>query len=173
MSPETDPLMFAKLVMAPGAVTEVRVIGVPRVDIVCCWFDTPERLAEAIGEADRLRGTGAFVTMDPVNAALLGRRANRLARVGRRDSTTADKDILFKGISHRRAVHNTPHLCHAEVSGTRNTDHRPRVHCADRAEAVRRLRALVELALAALDHRQQVVPQKPKGVLSDGRTGAR
>jgi|GEM_PF-1927240 len=96
MNPEADRLTFAKLVLAPNAVAEVRAIGVPRVDIVSGWFETPERLAEAIGEADNLRGQGVYVTMNPVNAALLGRRANRLAPVGRRGTTTADKDILAR-----------------------------------------------------------------------------
>lgn len=96
MSPETDRLTFAKLVMAPGAVTEVRVLGVPRVEVVSGWFDTPERLAKALGEADKLGGTGVYVTMNPVNAALLGRRANRLAPVGKRGTTTTDKDVLSR-----------------------------------------------------------------------------
>lgn len=96
MSAEADRLTFAKLVLVPETVAEVRVVDVPRVDIVCGWFDTPERLAKALADADKLNGQGVYVTMNPVTAALLGRRANRLAPVGRRGTATADKEIVAR-----------------------------------------------------------------------------
>ncbi len=94
MSAEQDRLQLAQLVLVPGAITEVRVVGVPRVDIVSGYYDDANRLAAAFAHADELGGQGVYVTANPVAPALLARCANRLSPVGKRGSTTADKDIL-------------------------------------------------------------------------------
>ena len=93
MSTEQDRLQVARLVLVPGAVTEVRVLGVPSVEILSGYFDDAAKLAAALAEADKRGGQGVYVTANPVEPALLARRANRLSRVGKRGSTTADKDI--------------------------------------------------------------------------------
>ena len=93
MSSEQDRLRLAGLLLLPGAIAEVRVLGVPRVEILSGYFDDTEKLAAALAEADKRGGQGVYVTANPVEPALLARRANRLSHVGKRGSTTADKDI--------------------------------------------------------------------------------
>ena len=85
------------LLLAPGAVAELRAIGRDR-RVASGYFDDHALLAE---KADVLDASGEFggvyVTLNPVEAALLARRANRVeTRLGPRDATTADGDIVFR-----------------------------------------------------------------------------
>ncbi len=60
------------------------------------YFDDPARLAEKAGHISRLSDVhGVYVTLNEVNSALLSRRANRVKmKLGRKDATTADADIV-------------------------------------------------------------------------------
>ena len=83
------------LLIEPGSVAELRAIGADG-RISSGYFDGPSRMATA---AEVLDATGEFsgiyLTLNPVNPALLSRRANRVqSRLSRRDATTADGDIL-------------------------------------------------------------------------------
>jgi hypothetical protein len=52
------------------------------------WYDNPETL---IADASRCRGISAFVTLNPVNPALLGRVAHKLVKC---KNATTDDDIV-------------------------------------------------------------------------------
>ena len=60
------------------------------------YFDDHEPLARAVEALDADPAVaGIYVTLNTVNPALLARRANRIKmRLGRKDATTADTDIL-------------------------------------------------------------------------------
>ena len=91
-SPVSETL---ELLLEPGAVAELRAIGRDG-RIASGYFDQPARLSEW-AEALDANGDcqGIYLTLNPVNPALLSRRANRVQnRLGRRDATTADADIV-------------------------------------------------------------------------------
>lgn len=86
----------ALAVMArPGQVIEVRIVGVDgrkgRVD--SGYFDNFEQLARVIPSYKR-RAEGIYITLNPVNPALLARAANRIKPWS--TLTTADTDILYR-----------------------------------------------------------------------------
>ncbi len=83
------------LLLEPGSVAELRAIGRDG-RVASGYFDDPALLAEKAGALDESRDySGVYVTLNPVRPALLARRANRIeARLGRKDATTADGDIL-------------------------------------------------------------------------------
>jgi len=60
------------------------------------YFDDLAELAEKAGQISRLSDVhGVYVTLNEVNPALLSRRANRVKmKLGRKDATTADADII-------------------------------------------------------------------------------
>jgi hypothetical protein len=60
------------------------------------YFDDYAALAEKADQINRLSGvSGVYVTLNEVNPALLSRRANRVKmKLGRKDATTADTDIV-------------------------------------------------------------------------------
>jgi len=62
------------------------------------YFDKPEALASRALSLDTLPEVqGIYITLNPVNPALLARRANRVKlRLGRKDATTSDADILCR-----------------------------------------------------------------------------
>ncbi|MCG7845031.1 MAG: hypothetical protein MIO90_06335, partial [Methanomassiliicoccales archaeon] len=92
MSHET--LQAAQVLFAPGHVIEVRAITDE--GMASGYFDDPETLAAAVDPLDGLSTVqGIYVTLNEVTPALLSRRANRIkARLGKKDATTADTDIL-------------------------------------------------------------------------------
>ncbi|MEN6341386.1 MAG: hypothetical protein ABFC89_02385, partial [Methanospirillum sp.] len=83
------------LLLEPGAVAELRVIGTDG-RIASGYFDDPALLAEKAEALDAAgEFSGCYVTLNPVHPALLARRANRVkTRLGPKDATTADADIL-------------------------------------------------------------------------------
>jgi hypothetical protein len=86
----------ALAVMAkPGQVIEVRIVGVDgrkgRVD--SGYFDNFEQLARAIPSYTR-RAEGIYITLNPVNPALLARAANRIKPWS--NLTTTDTDIIYR-----------------------------------------------------------------------------
>ncbi len=94
MSHET--LQAAQVLFAPGQVIEVRAITDE--GMASGYFDDPEKLAAAVDPLDGLPTVqGIYVTLNEVNPALLSRRANRIkTRLGKKDATTADTDILHR-----------------------------------------------------------------------------
>src|SRR5215213_6994244 len=57
------------------------------------YFDNPELLAREAAELDR-QGWQVYATLNPVNAALLARAANRVK--DRPKATTSDRDIILR-----------------------------------------------------------------------------
>ena len=94
MSHET--LAAVQVLFAPGQVIEVRAIMDE--GMASGYFDDLETLAAAVDPLDSLPGVqGIYVTLNEVNPALLSRRANRIkTRLGKKDATTADSDILAR-----------------------------------------------------------------------------
>ncbi len=83
------PLLFP-----PGNVIELRAVA--DTAIHSGYFDNPEALITQALTLDSLPDVqGIYVTLNEVNPALLARRANRVKlRLGRKDATTSDADIL-------------------------------------------------------------------------------
>jgi hypothetical protein len=79
-----------QLLMEPGSVCEVR-IPKTRAGTIAGYFDHHELLIKAVVELNEA-APGMYVTINPVNKALLARASNRLKM--RIDTTTSDRDIL-------------------------------------------------------------------------------
>ena len=81
-------------VLAPDGVVEVRALADGATH--SGYFDDHERLVRAVEALDADPAVaGIYVTLNATNPALLARRANRIKmRLGRKDATTADTDIL-------------------------------------------------------------------------------
>jgi hypothetical protein len=84
------------LLFSPGQVVEVRAITDE--GMASGYFDSMEELAARVETVDDLPGVqGIYVTLNRVNPALLSRRANRIKmRLGKKDATTADGDIVSR-----------------------------------------------------------------------------
>ncbi|MEN6343078.1 MAG: hypothetical protein ABFC89_11040, partial [Methanospirillum sp.] len=92
----TSPVREAlDLLLAPGSVAELRALGRDG-RVASGYFDDLAKLADAVEPMDAAgQYRGIYVTLNPVNPALLARRANRVeGRLGRGDPTTADADIV-------------------------------------------------------------------------------
>jgi len=87
----TDLQRFLKLLWQPGEVREVRI---PKYNTyghtASGYFDTPEKLAAAIRRWDGR--ANIYLTLNPVNPALIARATNRIAE--KAEKTTADADIV-------------------------------------------------------------------------------
>ncbi|MEN6341187.1 MAG: DUF5906 domain-containing protein [Methanospirillum sp.] len=79
--------------MAPGQVFEIRAFREGRVN--SGYFDNAAAAAVAVDPLDGL-AEGIYFTPNPVNPALLARRANRIKPSMGRDSSTADVDIIAR-----------------------------------------------------------------------------
>ncbi len=85
---------WLRLIVAPGAVTEVRAVDIPtqygRPYVESGYFDY-DHLEQAATEAARLslkaKAKGIYFVLNPIAPDLLARRANRVGRVGEGDST--------------------------------------------------------------------------------------
>ncbi len=84
-----------EFLVKPGTVAELRAIGADG-RISSGYFDDITTFADMAEHLDLSREfSGIYATLNPVNPALLARRANRVAaRLGRKDATTADADIV-------------------------------------------------------------------------------
>lgn len=85
-----DLTRYLTTLWRPGEVRELRA---PRWDgykTAAGWFDDPDKLAKAAAEWDGK--ANLYVTLNPVNPALLARASNRMLR--RANATTADPDIV-------------------------------------------------------------------------------
>ncbi len=82
------------LLIAPGQVVEVRALTDQFIH--SGYFNDREELARQVAALDTDQGVqGIYVTLNEVNPALLSRRANRIKmRLGKKDATTSDADIL-------------------------------------------------------------------------------
>jgi hypothetical protein len=91
-----EVLTAARLLFTPGQVVEVRAITDD--GMASGYFDSPEELAGKVEALDGMPAVqGIYVTLNQVNPALLARRANRIKmRLGKKDATTADADILSR-----------------------------------------------------------------------------
>lgn len=89
-----EVLTAARILIAHGQIVEVRAITDD--GIASGYFDSVEDLVEKVGAADVLPSVqGIYITLNPVNPALLSRRANRIKmRLGKKDATTSDADIV-------------------------------------------------------------------------------
>jgi hypothetical protein len=83
----TDLARFAALLWRAGDVREVRIPGPGRTD--AGYFDSPDALVAAVAPLDGRRNV--YVTVNPVDPALLGRGNNRI--VPRVRATTADAQV--------------------------------------------------------------------------------
>jgi hypothetical protein len=86
-----DVRRFLSQLMSPGDVHEVRIPKYGKFGLTASgYFQNSESLAEAIPEWDRR--ANLYITLNPVDPALLARAANRIAE--RAANTTSDGDIL-------------------------------------------------------------------------------
>ena len=90
------------LLFNPGEVVEIRALGLTgrrkiwqgwARDVVFGYFDNAEAFQAAAGALADTDAGGIYFTPNPVNPDLLARSANRLKAAGRKNLTTADKDI--------------------------------------------------------------------------------
>lgn len=86
----------ASLLAGPGQVVEVRALTDQFTH--SGYFSDPAALVRAVEPLDADNAVhGIYVTLNEVNPALLSRRANRIKmRLGKKDSTTSDADILHR-----------------------------------------------------------------------------
>jgi hypothetical protein len=90
---QCDPIPIleaARVLMAPGGVYELRVPKAGRDGTISGYFDTPEKLAAAAAGLDGLYPS-IYVTLNPVEPALLARAANRLRKHA--ELTTSDLQV--------------------------------------------------------------------------------
>jgi hypothetical protein len=76
--------------MRPGAVHELRITGAGRLRVISGFFDSPEKMAAAALELDG-KYPAVYLTLNPVNPALLARACNRVIPYA--ELTTSDRDI--------------------------------------------------------------------------------
>jgi Protein of unknown function (DUF3631) len=92
LTPEEEILRTCRLLMAPGAVHELRIPKAGREKTVSGYFDSPEKLAEAALKLDSRNYAGIYITLNPCKPELLARRYNRIEPYA--DPTTSDPDAL-------------------------------------------------------------------------------
>lgn len=82
-----------RVLAAPGGVVELRAIAEDGTH--SGYFNDPKLVASAAELLDLPSVNGVYITLNEVDPALLARRANRVKmRLGRKDATTADSDIV-------------------------------------------------------------------------------
>ena len=94
MTADIDEIRKALSLLFPaGTVVELRALGDGGVH--SGYFSDFDALANRAKSLDALQDVaGVYVTLNEVNPALLSRRANRVKRLSKTDSTTADADII-------------------------------------------------------------------------------
>ncbi len=101
MKPDpTEILRCLALLTAPGQVVELRLLNVQRrgQNFPCTlsgYFDDFGKLADAASNAST-DARGAYITLNPVNPALLARAANRLRVADKNCPLTTDNDIIVR-----------------------------------------------------------------------------
>jgi hypothetical protein len=97
--PDTREILRCLSVLTePNQVVELRLLDVllsgSRVPVTMSgYFDNREALAAQAKKFGNY-ATGTYITLNPVNRALLARAANRLRVVGKNDALTTDADII-------------------------------------------------------------------------------
>jgi len=91
-------LRFLNLVAEPGQIIELRLLKVQtsRTQFPCTlsgYFSDYKKLAEAASKSCAL-AQGTYITLNPVNPALLARAVNRVRVAGKDCPLTSDADIL-------------------------------------------------------------------------------
>ncbi len=91
-----EVLHATRILFSPGQVVEVRAITDD--GMASGYFNSAEELAAKVEVLDGLHTVqGMYGTLNPVNPALFSRRANRIkVRLGKKDATTADIDIVCR-----------------------------------------------------------------------------
>ncbi len=92
-SPREEIIRGLNLLMVPGNVHELRVPKAGRRGTISGYFNDLDALAAAALTLDG-QVAGIYITLNPVNSALLARAANRLQE--RAQVTTGDSDILAR-----------------------------------------------------------------------------
>jgi hypothetical protein len=84
------------LLSGPGTVVELRAITDD--EMASGYFDNFTALGKSATHLDGFSQTqGIYITLNEVNPALLTRRVNRVkSRLGKKDSTTSDADIIHR-----------------------------------------------------------------------------
>jgi len=82
------------ILFTPGQVIEIRAITDD--GIASGYFDSYEELVKKVSALDDVQSVqGIYATLNEVNSSLLSRRSNRIKmRLGKKDATTADADII-------------------------------------------------------------------------------
>ena len=87
----TDIQRFVELLWKPGEVREVRIPKHNKYGHTASgYFDSPEALAMAAAKWDGK--ANLYLTLNPVNPALMARSANRIA--GKAETTSSDTDVI-------------------------------------------------------------------------------
>ncbi|HIH02624.1 MAG TPA: hypothetical protein HA263_01825 [Methanoregulaceae archaeon] len=109
-----------EFLLEPGSVAELRALGRDG-RVASGYFDDPALLADAAEPMDAAgEHRGIYVTLNPVNPALLARRANRVqSRLSGKDATTADADIVRR----RWLPIDVDPVCPSGVSSTAEEHH--------------------------------------------------
>lgn len=90
---QTDITAVLRCLIEPGAVFEIRIPEAPNTyGTLSGYFNDFEAAAQAAAAWSGKCGA-VYITPNPVNPALLARAANRLKKLGKKDSATADPDI--------------------------------------------------------------------------------
>ena len=86
-----DILRFVELLWRPGDVREVRIPKYNKYGHTASgYFDSPESLAESAAKWDGK--ANLYITLNPVNPALMARASNRIA--DKAETTSADVDVI-------------------------------------------------------------------------------
>jgi len=97
-SEREEILRACATLFVPGQVVELRALDATTPDwrkphTVSGYFDDWTKLAAA---ATALTAKGTYITLNPVNPALLARSSNRVRAVGGSEATTNDADIISR-----------------------------------------------------------------------------
>ena len=82
---------YVRLLWQPGDVREVRIPKADGYRTHAGYFDDPASLAAAVSGWDGR--ANVYITINPVEPALLARAVNRITKL---DSTTSDKDVICR-----------------------------------------------------------------------------
>jgi hypothetical protein len=90
-----DVRRLLDLLHVHGAAIEVRILGLPG-GVMAGWFDDMDQAAEVIRRMNTQRPKGVYVTLNPVDHDLLGRRANRVGPTRHGPSLTGDSNVVAR-----------------------------------------------------------------------------
>lgn len=95
-SQESPIFRALKLIHDPGEVFEIRVLGIPagkyKPRVAAGWFNDPRAALKALPKYMVQKPSGIYMTLNPVNSALLARTNNLMS--DQCAESTSDKDVL-------------------------------------------------------------------------------